>query len=293
MAQFEEGLTMHDQSGTLYVVATPIGNLDDMSQRVRSTLSSVDCILAEDTRHSGRLLSAMNITTPVQAFHDFNEASRVEAVIERLQNGEEIALISDAGTPLISDPGYKLVVAAHTEAIRVCPVPGPCALVAALCVAGLPTDRFCFEGFLPAKSASRVNTLKSLANETRTMIFYESPHRIEACIADMIAVFGRTRPVTLAREITKLHETVLHGTLATLSAQIEADSNQARGEIVLVVKGCESLATESHTQLATSLLTELLPTMPVKQAVQIAVKIIELPKNQVYQMALELQKQGK
>jgi 16S rRNA (cytidine1402-2'-O)-methyltransferase len=226
-----------DSSGRLWVVATPIGNLEDLSSRAQETLRRVALIAAEDTRHSAPLLARYGISTRLVALHEHNERDEAERLVARLQAGEDIALISDAGTPLVSDPGFRLVRAARAAGIAVSPVPGACAAIAALSVAGLPSDRFVFEGFLPAKSGARRERLTELAGEARTLVFYESSHRVRECLDDMAAVFGAVRPAVLARELTKLFETVLDGTLADLIARVAADSNQERGEFVLLVGG--------------------------------------------------------
>ena len=222
---------------TLYVVATPIGNLSDLTPRAQEVLRSVAAICAEDTRRSGQLLAHFGIQQPLVALHDHNEEVLAQRIVARLQAGESLALVSDAGTPLVSDPGYRLVRAAREAGIRVSPVPGACAAIAALSVAGLPSDRFTFEGFLPAKGSGRRERLQALAGETRTLVFYESSHRIAESLADMVAAFGPTRPAVLARELTKLFETVLDGDLASLLQQVEADDNQRKGEFVVMVQG--------------------------------------------------------
>lgn len=224
-------------AGTLHVVATPIGNLGDVSARAREVLAAVDAVCAEDTRHTRPLLQALGIDRPLIALHDHNEDEAAWKLVERLRAGESFALVSDAGTPLVSDPGYRFVRAARAAGIRVSPVPGPCAAIAALSVAGVPSDRFCFEGFLPAKPSARRERLASLAGEPRTLVFYESAHRIEEALADLIAAFGGDREAVIARELTKLFETVLGSTLAELAAQLAADANQRKGEFVLVVRG--------------------------------------------------------
>ncbi|MBL8299589.1 MAG: 16S rRNA (cytidine(1402)-2'-O)-methyltransferase [Rhodanobacteraceae bacterium] len=225
------------QAGRLWVVATPIGNLDDLSLRAQETLKRVALIAAEDTRHSAPLLARYGISTRLVALHEHNERDEAQRLVGRLAEGEEIALISDAGTPLISDPGFRLVRAARAAGIAVSPVPGACAAIAALSIAGLPSDRFVFEGFLPAKSGARRERLAELAAETRTLVFYESSHRVRECVADMVLAFGATRAAVLARELTKLFETVIDGDLATLAERITADANQERGEFVLLVGG--------------------------------------------------------
>ncbi len=227
------------QAGTLYVVATPIGNLGDLTARGREVLAAVSAICAEDTRHTRQLLGAIGIDRPLLALHDHNEAEIAWKLVERLRSGETLALVSDAGTPLVSDPGYRLVREVRAAGLRVSPVPGACAAIAALSVAGIPSDRFCFEGFLPAKASARRERLAELARETRTLVFYESSHRIEESLADMAATFGDEREAVLARELTKLFETVLGDTLAGIAAQVAADANQRKGEFVIVVRGSE------------------------------------------------------
>lgn len=224
-------------AGTLHVVATPIGNLGDLSPRAQQTLRTVDAICAEDTRHSRQLLAHFGIETPLLALHEHNEDRLAARLVARLQAGDSLALVSDAGTPLVSDPGYRLVRAARGAGVRVSPVPGPSALVAALSVAGLASDRFVFEGFLPAKAAARRERLARLAGEPRTLIFYESAHRIAESLDALRAAFGGERPAVLARELTKLFETVLDGSLDQLAEAIAADANQRRGEFVVLVQG--------------------------------------------------------
>ena len=225
------------RSGTLFVVATPIGNLGDFSARGREVLASVAAICAEDTRRSGQLLAHYGISTPLLALHEHNEDAIAQRIVTRLLAGDSLALVSDAGTPLVSDPGFRLVRAAREAGIQVSPIPGASALVAALSVPGLPSDRFIFEGFLPAKSKARREHLQSLAAEPRTLIFYESSHRIEEALGDAVAAFGADRPAVMARELTKLFETVLDGTLAQLSERVRADPDQRKGEFVLLVQG--------------------------------------------------------
>ena len=224
-------------AATLHVVATPIGNLGDLSPRAQQVLREVAAVCAEDTRRSGQLLAHFGIGTPLLALHEHNEQQLAERLVARLLAGESLALVSDAGTPLVSDPGYRLVRAARAAGVKVSPVAGPSALVAALSVAGLPSDRFTFEGFLPAKASARRERLAALAGEPRTLVFYESSHRIEESLADLRAAFGDDRPAVLARELTKLFETVLDGTLADLQARVAADADQRKGEFVLVVQG--------------------------------------------------------
>lgn len=227
------------QAGVLFVVATPIGNLGDLSARARDTLAAVAAVCAEDTRHTRQLLAQFGIEKPLIALHEHNEQDACWPLVERLRSGDSLALVSDAGTPLVSDPGYRLVRAVRAAGLGVSPVPGPCAAIAALSVAGLPSDRFCFEGFLPAKASARRERLQQLAREPRTLVFYEGAHRIEACLDDLVASFGGEREAVLARELTKLFETVLGETLAELRERVGADANQRRGEFVLVVRGAE------------------------------------------------------
>ncbi len=273
--------------GTLYVVATPIGNLRDMSLRAIEVLKTVDCIAAEDTRHSMPLLQHFLITTRVISLHEHNERERSTQLLEALQRGESIALISDAGTPLISDPGYFLVREARECGIKVVPIPGPSAIIAALSVSGLPTDRFSFEGFLPAKSKQRVAQLNSLQHETRTMVFYEAPHRVLECLADMQSVFGMKRQAVIARELTKMFETIHNAPLDELLEWVKRDANQTRGEMVLVVAGAEAKLTEENLVLAENILQILLEELPLKQAVELAAKISGKRKNELYQLALK------
>lgn len=277
-------------SGILFVVATPIGNLGDLSDRARSTLREAELIAAEDTRHSGQLLAQFGIDTPLVALHEHNEAARVDELVARLQAGARIALISDAGTPLVSDPGYRLVAAAGAAGIDVRAVPGPCAAIAALSVAGLPTDRFAFEGFLPQRRAARRARLQALAAEPRTLVFYEAPHRIAEMLADLADVFGGARQAVLARELTKLHESVYRGGLATLAERATGDANMARGEAVLVVAGApaEAGADAAATAQQDKLLRALLPAVPLSAAVDLVVDVTGLRRNRVYERALQL-----
>lgn len=276
-------------TGILYVVATPIGNLDDISTRATKVLSHVHRIAAEDTRHSSRLLQHLGINTPLVALHDHNEAGRVQQLIAQLVAGEDIALISDAGTPLISDPGYRLVAAAHHAHIQIVPVVGACAAIAALSVAGLASDRFSFEGFLSAKASQRQTQLKNLATETRTLIFYEAPHRILESVQDMAAIFGTKRRVVLAREITKAFETIKQMTLEELCLFVESDTNQQRGEIVLVVEGAPEDSVLMAQKDLDALLLKLLKYLPVKASAQLAAELTGHKKNALYERALSLQ----
>jgi len=273
--------------GTLYIVATPIGNLQDITFRAIEVLKQVDCIVAEDTRHSQPLLQHYHISKPIISLHEHNERERAGDLLKRLQQGESIALISDAGTPLISDPGYSLAHQARELGLTVTPIPGACAVIAALSAAGLPTDRFTFEGFLPAKSQARINRLNELKNESRTMVFYEAPHRILDFFNDLQKVLGETRKVVLARELTKFFETIRLGSVSELIAWMIGDTNQQRGEMVVIVAGAE--ASISHeTMDLTLILSELLKHLPLKVAVDIAVKITGNKKNAVYNQALQI-----
>lgn len=277
--------------GSLYVVATPIGNLDDISARALSILRSVALIAAEDTRHSARLMQHFGISTPLAACHEHNERDQGGRFLARLQAGEDVALISDAGTPLISDPGFHLVRQARAAGIAVVPVPGACALIAALSAAGLPSDRFIFEGFLPAKAAGRRARLEQVKEESRTLIFYEAPHRILECLQDMQAVFGDERPALLARELTKTFETLKGMPLAELAAWVAADSNQQRGECVVLVAGWQAPEDEEAVSAeAMRVLNLLLAEMPLKRAAALAAEITGVRKNLLYQVALEQQK---
>lgn len=278
--------------GTLYVVATPIGNLDDISARALRVLREVALIAAEDTRHSQRLLQHFGIGTPLAACHEHNERDQGGRFIGRLQAGEDVALISDAGTPLISDPGFHLVRSARAAGIPVVPVPGACALIAALSAAGLPSDRFIFEGFLPAKATGRRQRLEALREESRTLLFYEAPHRLLESVEDMLAVFGPERPALLARELTKTFETLKGLPLAELREFIAADSNQQRGECVLLVGGWQAPEGEEAVSAESlRVLDLLLAEMPVKRAAALAAEITGVRKNLLYQAALE--RQGK
>lgn len=225
------------EPGTLYVVATPIGNLEDLSPRARLILDTVAVVACEDTRRTGQLLTRLGLKQSLVSLHEHNEEQRVEELLARLRGGEDIALVSDAGTPLVSDPGYRLLAALRAAELPVCPVPGPSAVIAALSVAGLPSDRFHFEGFLPPKAAARRRRLQAIAAYPQTLVFYEAVHRIDACLADLADVLGAARPATLCRELTKRHETILRGSLAGLRALRQADPGADRGEMTLVVGG--------------------------------------------------------
>ncbi|KZC17235.1 rRNA (cytidine-2'-O-)-methyltransferase [Rhodanobacter sp. FW510-R12] len=269
------------QPGSLWVVATPIGHRDDLSARAIETLRAVAVIAAEDTRHSRPLLVHHNIDTPLVALHEHNERDAVEAIVRRMQGGNAVALISDAGTPLISDPGFRLVRAARAAGIRCIPVPGACAAIAALSVAGLPSDRFVFEGFLPPKAAARRSRLQELAGDARTVIFYESSHRVAESLADMRDVFGADREAVLARELTKLFETVLGEPLGLLAARVAADPDQQRGECVVLVagRGEEADAKLAEGRRVFAILREELP--PAKAA-KLAAAISGAPRKDLY-----------
>lgn len=274
-------------AATLSIVATPIGNLDDMSPRARDVLAAADVIAAEDTRHSRRLTSHLGIGTPLISLHEHNEAARTEQILGRLAAGERVALISDAGTPLISDPGYALVAAVRAAGHAVVAVPGPCAAIAALSVAGLPTDRFAFEGFLPSKAGARRARLDALFDEPRTLVCYESSHRIAATAADLAERFGERR-VVLARELTKLHEQSVALAASELPAWLAADDNRRRGEFVLVVAGAPERERTSQEISLDALLAELVPLAGTKKAAAIAARLTGAARNAAYQRALEL-----
>lgn len=265
----------------LYVVPTPIGNRADMVPRAIEVLQSVSLIAAEDMRHSRPLLNHFGIETPMIAYHDHSDERVVERVLAALRSGDSVALISDAGTPLISDPGYRIVDAAHSEGIAVVPIPGACAAIAALSAGGLPSDRFCFEGFLPAKAQARHTALSALAAETRTLVFYEAPHRLLATVQAMAEVFGGERIAVLARELSKLHETIRRASLAELAEWVNQDSNQQRGECVLLVKGAPAREQALDAE-AERILYLLMDELPLKQAAQLAAQITGLKKNLLY-----------
>lgn len=274
----------------LFVVATSIGHLDDMSFRAIETLKSVDLIAAEDTRQSIQLLKHFNIQTPLTACHDHNESHKIETLIEKMIAGQSIALISDAGTPLISDPGFKLVRAAQAHDIKVTPVPGACAAIAALSAVGLPSDRFSFQGFLPSKSTQRIAELERLKHETQTLIFYEAPHRILASLKDMASVLGSDRDIGFAREITKTFETIKKMPLHQLIEFVEQDHHQQKGEIVLVVAGKTDITDVTDAKLD-EVMQRLLQDLSVKAAAQVATDLFGIKKKVAYQRALELMQQ--
>jgi 16S rRNA (cytidine1402-2'-O)-methyltransferase len=280
--------------GRLYVVATPIGNLGDFSTRARETLQTCQWIAAEDTRHTGVLLKHFEIRTPQISLHEHNESARSIEIIARLQRGESVALVSDAGTPAISDPGFELVRAAAQAGIEIIAIPGPCAAIAALSIAGLPTDRFCFEGFLPARGAARRQRLETLAEEPRTLVFYESPHRIVEVIEDCAVAFGDARQAVIVREATKLHETTYRAPLGALQAVTQSDSDVSRGEIVLIIAGAPALqaAGEGYDALLDKTLKVLMAAVPLKQAAALAAQITGARDNEAYKRALVLKQQS-
>ena len=267
--------------GTLHVVATPIGNLGDLSPRALETLKRVDAICAEDTRHTRQLLAHFGLERPLLALHEHNEGDAAAPLVARLLAGDSLALVSDAGTPLVSDPGFRLVRAARAAGVRVSPVPGPSALVAALSAAGLPSDRFVFEGFLPAKAKARREHLQALAAEPRTLIFYESSHRIEETLADMAMAFGDDRPAVVARELTKLFETVLDGGLAGLARRVREDANQRKGEFVVLVQGAPEAA-DAKVAEGRRLYARLCEHLPPSTAAKLAADLSGAPRKALY-----------
>ncbi len=277
----------NEQNGILYIVATPIGNLGDITQRALDTFSQVDLIAAEDTRHSGLLLSHYGIKKPFFALHDHNEQQKAVVLVEKLTKGENIALISDAGTPLISDPGFHLVRHCRQAGIRVVPVVGACAAIGALSCSGIASDRFCFEGFLPAKTKSRCDKLETLSEEPRTLIFYESTHRILDTLADMQKIWGSDRYIVMARELTKTWETIYGDTLGNLIEWLNEDSNRTKGEIVLIVEGKSETEEESFSPQAVKLFQLLTNEMPMKKAAGIVAETFSYKKNALYQFGLE------
>ena len=270
------------QSG-LYVVATPIGNLEDISYRAVRILSEADLVAAEDTRHSALLLSHYGIKTPMQALHEHNEDQVTGRILERISSGQAIALISDAGTPLISDPGYRLVRAAREADLPIHSVPGASAVTAALSVAGLPPDHFVFEGFLPSKTIARKKKLEQLSRETRTLVFFESSHRIEAAINNMTGIFGPQRLAAVCRELTKKFETVLRAPLAEIGEKLASDKNQTRGEFVIVVAGYEASDDESMAD-AQMMASALLEYLPASQAARVAAKLNDVSRRELYRL---------
>ena len=272
--------------GTLYIVATPIGNLQDISARALSTLQKVEWIAAEDTRHSEYLLKHYGIHTRMKSLHTHNEKERIDWVRETLKQGQSIALISDAGTPLISDPGYSLVTILASEGFTISPIPGSCAAIAALCASGLPTDKFLFEGFLPSKSSHRRQQLQQRQHETATLIYYEAPHRLLDSLTDMISVFGEDRKAVVARELTKTFEQFQRGSLQGVLDYFQVHEDKQRGECMILVHGAEVIAADQLE--AERILKILLDVMPVKQAAQVASEITGLRKNELYDWAVQL-----
>jgi 16S rRNA (cytidine1402-2'-O)-methyltransferase len=272
---------------TLFVVATPIGNLSDMTPRALEVLGEVDCIAAEDTRHSKRLLDHFGIATPLVAYHEHNEGEAAKQIVRDLASGRQIALISDAGTPLISDPGYRLVKAALEKGIQVVPVPGASALVSALSVAGLPTDRFCFEGFMPAKSAARQKKLGELGKESRTIVLFEAPHRIRSLLEDVSSVLGGRRRLSIGRELTKQYEQIWHGTADEALAAVDDGQVPSKGEFVVVVEGSHASGVDlDEEKVMAVLLTELSP----GTAASLASQFLESSRKHLYDVALSLKK---
>ncbi len=278
---------MQKTAGILYIVPTPIGNLQDITQRALQIFEEVDLIAAEDTRHSGLLLSHYGIKKPFFALHDHNEQQKAAALVEKLSQGSNIALVSDAGTPLISDPGFHLVRACRQAGIKVVPLAGACAAITALSAAGIPSDRFCFEGFLPAKSKARLDRLNAVADETRTMIFYESTHRILQTLADMKTIFGGERYVVLARELTKTWETIVGDSFDKLIPWLEEDVNRTKGEMVVIVEGKPAEQTAEIPANAQKALALLVKELPLKKAAAITAELYDVKKNQLYQWGLE------
>jgi 16S rRNA (cytidine1402-2'-O)-methyltransferase len=276
----------NDKIGTLYVVATPIGNLQDITERSIMTLRQVDRIVAEDTRHSAVLLKHFSVHKPILSMHEFNERERLAIIIDYLTKGENIALISDAGTPLISDPGFNLVREAKALGIKVVPIPGACAVIAALSVAGLPTDKFVFEGFLPAKPLGCYQRLSLLRHESRTLVFYEAPHRLLSTLKNMIQVFGPNRRAVIARELTKKYESVMSDPLSVLFEQVSIQPETQRGEIVILLAGVKDDIRETKEVVPEKVLDILLEELPLKQAVTLASKITGERKNVLYDRAL-------
>ena len=286
-------MNQHDKSAahssTLYIVPTPIGNLSDITYRALDVLKSVDLIAAEDTRHTGLLLQHFMINARLFALHDHNEQQKVDLLTKKLQEGASIALVSDAGTPLINDPGYHLVRRCRELGINVVPLPGPCAAITALSAAGLPSDRFCYEGFLPAKSKGRCDTLQALSDETRTLIFYESTHRLLDSLQDMVTVWGPERYVVLARELTKTWESIYGAPVSKLLDWIKEDENRRKGEMVLIVEGAKKVS-EQLSPDAIRTLTLLQKELPLKKAAALAAEIHGEKKNMLYRYAVEQQK---
>lgn len=275
-------------TGRLYVVATPIGNLGDLSPRAREILAACTLVAAEDTRHTGILLRHFSIATAMVSMHEHNEEKRTTELVERMRAGARVALVSDAGTPAISDPGYSLVCAAVAAGIEVIAVPGACAAIAALSVAALPTAKFCFEGFLPARDAARRARLQELAQEERTLVFYESPHRICEALEACVEIFGAERGCVIARELTKLHEIIYRGTLAELCTRSRQEPDFMRGEIVLLIAGASPAVADDAGAELDRVLKVLLEQLPLKQAAGLAAKLTGTRDNEAYKRALQL-----
>ena len=279
---------MSIDKGSLYIVATPIGNMGDITLRAQEVLGQVNVIAVEDSRRSGQLLNKLGISSPMIALHEHNERQVCASLLQRIEQGENVALISDAGTPLLSDPGYFLVQQARQRSLRVIPVPGVSALIAALSVAGLPTDRFVFEGFLPAKATARQQRLQKLRHEPRTLIFYEAPHRIVEMIRDASVVFGPDREAVIARELTKTFETVHGDTLGKLLQWLQQDSNQQKGEFVVLIHGDNEDKNAAIDPESERILLILEENLPLKQAAALAAKITGKKKNSLYEHGLQL-----
>lgn len=279
---------MSIEPGALHVVATPIGNIDDLGARAREVLATVDLVAAEDTRHTGRMLKRLGIDARLLSLHEHNESGRIPGLIERLREGGTVALVSDAGTPLVSDPGYQLVSAAHAEGIRVVSIPGPSALLAALAASGQATDRFVFEGFLPAKAQARRKRLQALRGDPRTLVLYVSSHHVEATLADLAEIFDRERSATFARELTKTFETVRRDSLGMLAEWVSGDPDQRRGEIVLVIAGAPEAATTTGAFELDRVLELLLAELPPTRAAAVAARLTGMPRREVYARAMEM-----
>lgn len=289
MQSIELFMTMSIIPGVLYVVSTPIGNLDDITLRALTVLRHVDLIAAEDTRHSLSLLKHYQINKPLLSFYEHNEKSRIPELLKLLSEGKSIALVSDAGTPLISDPGFHLLQSLREQHLRAVPIPGPCSVIAALSVAGLPTDRFVFEGFLPTRSAARRRRLAQLAQEQRTLVFFEASHRLQSTLQDLMDQFGEHRQAVLARELTKMFEELHGDTLYGIGQWVGADEFRCKGEFVIVVKGASKLSNEDALETQNYLILEaLLEELPLKQAVKLAIKITGQKKNELYRLALAI-----
>ncbi len=281
---------MSVRKGVFHVIATPIGNLADITQRAREVIASVDVLYAEDTRHTARLCSHLGVAPQLRSLHDHNESDRIPEIMAQLQEGLAIGLVSDAGTPLISDPGYRIVAACQQKGLPVSPVPGVSALTAVLSVCGLPTDRFLFEGFLPAKSAARVKALQSLQTEAATIVFFESKHRIKSALADMHAVLG-DRLICVAREVTKAFESFYHGSISEVMQRIEDDADCQKGEFVVVVSGAPQSSKSFNVEIQ-SLLTDVAKEIPPKRAAKIVANYCGLPAKELYQWLLQQKEQG-